>query len=91
MLNGENADYDDYGSLNFKFFHQHGWGGEEAGGNYEQIGLPIVGVGPDGLTKKDGSTGNEKGNWIARTEPIEGIYRITLDLNNHTTNYEKLR
>lgn len=91
MHNGENADFDDYGSLNFKFFHQHGWGGEEAGGDYTQVGLPIVGVGPDGITKKDGSTGNEKGNWIATTDSINGVYRITLNKNNMTTSYEKIR
>ncbi len=89
MLNGENADYDDYGSLNFKFFHQHGWGGEEAGNNYEQVGLNIYGSA--GITKKDGSTGNETGNWIATAAPIDGIYRITLDMNNMTTTYEKVR
>ncbi len=89
MLNGENADYDDYGSLNFKFFHQHGWGGEESGANYQQIGLNIYGSA--GITKKDSSTGNENGNWIATKEPIEGVYRITLDQNNMTTTYEKIR
>ena len=91
MLNGENADYDNYGSLNFKFFHQHGWGGEEAGGDYTQQGLTIVGVGPDGITKKDGSTGNEKGTWIATSDPVDGVYRITLNKNNMTTTYEKIR
>lgn len=91
MLNGENADFDDYGSLNFKFFHQHGWGGEEVGGDYTQVGLTIHGVDTNGLTKKDGSTGNEKGNWIATTDPIDGIYRITLNKNNMTTTYEKVR
>ena len=89
MKNGENADYDDYGSLNFKFFHQHGWGGEEAGNNYEQIGLSIYGS--PGITKKDGTTDAEKGNWIATTDPIDGVYRITLDVNKKTTTYEKIR
>lgn len=90
MQNGENADFDDYGSLNFKFFHQHGWGGEEVGGHYQQIGLTIHGSDENGLTKKDGSTGNEKGNWIATTAPVDGIYRITLDMNQMTTTYEKV-
>ncbi|MBQ7209475.1 MAG: DUF5121 domain-containing protein [Paludibacteraceae bacterium] len=89
MKNGENADYDDYGSLNFKFFHQHGWGGEEAGYNYQQVGLNIYGS--PGITKKDGSTGNENGNWIATKDPIDGVYRMTLDMNNMTTTYEKIR
>ena len=92
LKNGVNADFETYGSLNFKFFHQKGWGGEEAGANYEQIGLNIKGVGPEGLTKVNGDTGAEAGNWIAATqEEFEGIYRITLDQNNMTTTYEKLR
>ena len=92
LKNGVNADFATYGSLVFKFFHQKGWGGEESGGNYEQIGLPIQGVGPEGLTKLNGDTGTEAGNWIANTqEEFEGIYRITLDRNKFTTTYEKIR
>ena len=92
LKNGANADFETYGSLNFKFFHQKGWGGEEVGGNYEQIGLDMKGVGPEGLTKVNGDTGAEAGNWIANTqEEFEGIYRITLDQNKLTTTYEKLR
>ena len=92
LKNGVNADFATYGSLNFKFFHQKGWGGEESGGNYEQIGLPILGVGPEGLTKVNGDTGAEAGNWIANTQDeFEGIYRITLDQNKFTTTYEKIR
>ena len=92
LKNGVNADFATYGSLVFKFFHQKGWGGEESGGNYEQIGLPIQGVGPEGLTKLNGDTGAEAGNWIAATqEKFEGIYRITLDQNKFTTTYEKIR
>jgi hypothetical protein len=92
LKNGVNADFATHGSLNFKFFHQKGWGGEEVGGNYQQIGLPIQGVGPEGLTKLNGDTGAEAGNWIASTqEEFEGIYRITLDQNNFTTTYEKIR
>ena len=92
LKNGANADFETYGSLNFKFFHQKGWGGEEVGGNYEQIGLDIKGVGLEGLTKVNGDTGAESGNWIANTqEEFEGIYRITLDQNKFTTTYEKIR
>ena len=92
LKNGANADFETYGSLNFKFFHQKGWGGEEIGGNYQQIGLPIHGVSPEGLTKVNGDTGAESGNWIANTqEEFEGVYRITLDQNKFTTTYEKIR
>lgn len=91
LENGENADFADYGSLNFKFFHQKGWGGEELGGNYKQEGLNIHGVDAEGLTKLNGDTGCEKGNWIATKEPFSGVYRVTLDQNNMTTKYEKIR
>ena len=92
LKNGVNADFETYGSLNFKFFHQKGWGGEEKGGDYEQIGLNIKGVGSEGLTKVNGDTGAEAGNWIANTqEEFEGIYRITLDQNKFTTTYEKIK
>lgn len=92
LKNGVNADFATYGSLNFKFFHQKGWGGEEKGADYEQIGLPILGVGSEGLTKVNGDTGAEAGNWIANTQDeFEGIYRITLDQNKFTTTYEKIR
>ena len=96
MKNEQSTDYKDYGSLNFKFFHQHGWGGEEDGGTYTQNGLNIKGINSTtGIVKDgetgDGSEGNEKGNWIATNEPFEGIYRITLDTKQKTTTYEKIR
>ena len=91
LKNGVNPEFETYGSLNFKFFHQKGWGGEEVGGNYEQIGLPIFGVSPDGIIKISGGDPAEKGNWIAATqEEFEGIYRITLDQNKMTTTYEEI-
>ena len=91
LKNGVNPEFETYGSLNFKFFHQKGWGGEEVGSNYEQIGLPIKGVSPDGIIKISGGDPAEKGNWIANTqEEFEGIYRITLDQNKMTTTYEEI-
>ena len=91
LKNGANADFETYGSLNFKFFHQKGWGGEEVGGNYEQIGLDIKGVSSEGIIKINGDVA-EAGNWIANTqEEFEGIYRITLDQNKFTTTYEKIK
>lgn len=96
LKNEQSTDYKDYGTLNFKFFHQHGWGGEEDGGTYTQEGLNIKGINSaTGIVKDgekgDGSEGNEKGNWIATNEPFEGVYRITLDMNKKTTTYEKIR
>lgn len=91
--NEQSTAYADYGTLNFKFFHKKGWGGEENGGSYKQEGLNIYGVDKDGdgLTKIDGTTGNEKGNWIATNVAFEGVYRVTLDQNTMTTKYEKIR
>ena len=83
MLNNEeNADHPGFGSVNFKFFHQHGWGGEETSLDYTQSGLNIVSSSED----------SNVGNWWASSDPLfEGIYRITLDKNTMTTKYEKIR
>ncbi len=82
MLNDEeNTDHPGFGSVNFKFFHQHGWGGEETSLDYTQSGLNIA-------------SSNEEsnvGNWWSTSEPFEGIYRITLNQNLMTTTYEKIR
>ena len=83
MLNdAENADHPGFGAVNFKFFHQHGWGGEETSLDYSQSGLNIV-------------SSNEEsnvGNWWSTSDPLfEGIYRITLNKNTMTTTYEKVR
>jgi len=83
MLNNEeNADHPGFGSVNFKFFHQHGWGGEETSLDYTQSGLNIVSSNED----------SNVGNWWSSSDPLfEGIYRITLDKNSMTTKYEKIR
>lgn len=83
MLNdAENADHPGFGAVNFKFFHQHGWGGEETSLDYDQSGLNIV-------------SSNEEsnvGNWWSTSDPLfEGVYRVTLNKNTMTTTYEKVR
>ena len=82
MLNdGENADHPGFGAVNFKFFHQHGWGGEETALDYTQSGLNIL----------SSSEESNVGNWWSSADPLfEGIYRITLDKNKMTTTYEKI-
>lgn len=80
----ENADHPGFGDVNFKFFHQHGWGGEEAGINYQQVCCP-------GMTIISSQEEGNVGNWWSSAAPFEGIYRITLDMNEMTTTYEKLR
>ena len=83
MLNdAENTDHPGFGSVNFKFFHQHGWGGEETSTDYTQQGLNIV----------SSTEESNVGNWWSSASPLfEGIYRITLDKNKMETRYEKLR
>ena len=83
MLNdAENTDHPGFGSVNFKFFHQHGWGGEETALDYTQSGLNIL----------SSSEESNVGNWWSSADPLfEGIYRITLDKNKMTTTYEKVR
>lgn len=80
----ENADHPGFGDVNFKFFHQHGWGGEEAGINYQQVCCP-------GMTIISSEEEGNVGNWWSSADPFEGIYRITLDMNAMTTTYEKIR
>ena len=83
MLNdAENTDHPGFGSVNFKFFHQHGWGGEETALDYTQSGLNIL----------SSSEESNVGNWWSSADPLfEGIYRVTLNKNTMTTTYEKLR
>ena len=81
MKNTSDADHPGWGSVNFKFFHQHGWGGEEASTNYTISGLNII------ASMEESNVGN----WWASDAEFEGVYRITLDMNNMTNTYEKIK
>lgn len=81
MKNAPDAEHPGFGTVNFKFFHQHGWGGEEASTNYTISGLNVI-----ASTEE-----SNVGNWWASDEEFEGIYRITLNLNNMTNTYEKIK
>lgn len=81
MKNTPDAEHPGFGSVNFKFFHQHGWGGEEASTNYTISGLNII-----ASTEE-----SNVGNWWSSDEEFEGIYRITLNMNNMTNTYEKIK
>ena len=81
MKNTPDAEHLGFGSVNFKFFHQHGWGGEEASTNYTISGLNII-----ASTEE-----SNVGNWWSSDEEFEGIYRITLNMNNMTNTYEKIK
>lgn len=64
-----------YGTVNFKFFHYRGWdNGEESSVNYT-VSLPL----------KNSSVEGKVGNWMGDDTTYSGVYRITLDMNAHTT------
>lgn len=80
----ENAEHPGFGAVNFKFFHKHGWGGEESAVNYKQDCC-------DGMKILSSEEESNVGNWWCSSDPLfEGIYRVTLDLNNMVTKYEKV-
>lgn len=58
-------------SLNVKLFHQHGWGGEFAGGSYASVESDIIVAG-----ESDGNLHLAEGKRLE----LGGIYRFTLDL-----------
>lgn len=81
----ENADHPGFGSVNFKFFHQHGWGGEETALDYTQDCCA-------GMKINSSSEESNVGNWWSASDPLfEGVYRITLNMNTMVTKYEKVR
>lgn len=68
-----------FGTVNFKYFGQHGWGEELSSLDFE-CQTPII-------------SSNEEsnvGNWWMNSTPLEGIIRFTLDTNKKTTTWEKL-
>ena len=82
----ENEEHPGFGDVNFKFFHQHGWGGEESAVNYKQVC-------PAGMVIYSSEEESNVGNWWSSADPFEGVYKITLDMNatGMTTTYEKVR
>lgn len=79
--NTPNTDGNKYGKLDFKFFHKRGWwdGHEEWGVNYT--------VAPPFLGPSD-TNGNIN---VLSEEVVDGVYRITLNQNDHTITNVKLR
>lgn len=80
----ENEEHPGFGAVNFKFFLQHGWGGEESAVNYTQNC-------PAGMVIYSSEEESNVGNWWSSADLFEGVYRITLDMNKMTTKYEKVR
>jgi len=81
----EDADHPGFGNVNFKFFHQHGWGGEEDGSTYQIIQ-------PSEMNIVGSTEASNVGNWWAKSDKLfEGVYRIILDQNQMTTTIEKIR
>lgn len=76
VKNGVDKEDADIGTLNFKFFHQHGWGGEEDAHNY---------------TLPSNWYAASDNNWrVYSTAELDGYYRITLNMNTNTTTCEKV-
>jgi len=71
---------DGYGTLNFKFFDQRGWVGAEETSSKYTVSLPLV------SRTESGNVGNVSGS----PTPFEGVYRITLNQNDHTIKAEKM-
>lgn len=82
MHNTADADHPGFGTVNFKFFHQHGWGGEGYGPDYTMSGdIEIIGSTEESNT----------GNWWASDKDFDGIYRVVLDTKKMTTTYTKVK
>lgn len=62
--------------VSYKYFHQRGWGGELDAHNFTL---------PTGFIAKDDK------NWGGTTDLADGVYKLTLDINNGTYTAEKLR
>ena len=75
----QDAAHPGFGTVNFKYFGQHGWGDELASTNFE-CQAPIV------ASQEESNVGN----WWMNSTPLEGIIRFTLDMNKNTTTWEKL-
>ena len=75
--------FDETGTLNFKFFHQRGWGninGEELATNYS-ISLPF----------SSSNVAPNNGDVVGLSSlPFDGVYQITLNQNDMTINAVKL-
>jgi len=71
-----------YGGLDFKFFHKRGWwdGHEEWSTNYT-VSAPLA------PSAEAGNLGNTVG---LSANPFEGVYKITLNQNDHTIKAVKM-
>lgn len=69
-----------FGTVNFRYFNQHGWGDVEIVSTDFELQLPLV------ASEEESNVGN----WWMNSTPLEGIVRFTLDMNKKTTTWEKL-
>ena len=65
-----------------KFMHQRNWGNEESSQNYAMPNSYLYSPSP-----------NDKGNFNGTAEfaNLPGIYRFTIDINNKTTSFVKIK
>ncbi|HEY3369521.1 MAG TPA: DUF5016 domain-containing protein [Prolixibacteraceae bacterium] len=73
---------DKWGTLNFKFFHKRGWwDGHEEWSTFYTVSPPFYATGDEGVV----------GNVVTlSTDIFDGVYRITLNQNDHTITSVKL-
>jgi hypothetical protein len=73
---------DKWGTLNFKYFHKRGWwDGHEEWSTFYTVSPPFYATGDAGVV----------GNVVTlSTDIFEGVYRITLNQNDHTITSVKL-
>ena len=71
-----------YGTLDFKYFFKRGWWDAEHEINASEytVGEPLYGLWEEG----------KYGNVNGMTTPFEGVYQVTLDINNKTLTSVKL-
>jgi hypothetical protein len=70
-------------SFDMKFFHQRMWGGEENSEMYTLTPASLIKTGVD-------NQGQPNGNWVAGADVIPGVYRVTININDHTTVIERI-
>ncbi|MCL1944015.1 MAG: hypothetical protein FWF54_10780 [Candidatus Azobacteroides sp.] len=70
-------------SFDMKFFHQRMWGGEENSEMYTLTPASLIKTGVD-------NQGQPNGNWVAGADVIPGVYRVIININDHTTVIERI-
>jgi hypothetical protein len=70
--------------FDMKFFHQRMWGDEENSSNYTLTPVTLMAAGRN-------DQGAPNGNWVAGVAFTPGVYRVVINLNNKTSNIERIQ